>query len=312
MDPIHVVLPLAGTAEDPPAAREVAKAACARAGCDEDLAGDVLLCLSELVTNALLHAGGPICVELTVSPTAARIEVTDRLAPLLPGLHSVAAARAALVDDERDRETGRGLAIVTQLTQAWGVDPADVEDRPGKVVWAELVASDNREPLASRRSPPVEADEPGDPPGTKPLDEAVLIDVPIRLYLASEAHLEALLREMQLLAADWSSRNDRLVRRLTESLRSSARARRISLEEARRRVDAGDDVLTLCFPISGATPSAAREFLDVVDLSETLTRRDETGDARFASELRHFRRWYVAELTHQAVGGDPRPCPFRP
>jgi hypothetical protein len=207
-------------------------------------------------------------------------------------------ARAALVDDEADRDTGRGLAIVSQLAETWGVDATDVDGRPGKLVWAELVAGtdDARlEPTPARQ-------------------EAVLIDVPIRLYLASEAQLDALLREMQLLAADWSSRDDRLVRSLAESLRRNAEARIVSQAEARRRIEAGDDVLVLRFPMSAATPSAARGFLDVVDLSETLTRRGDgtDDDARLTAELRHFRRWYVAELTHQALGGAPRPCPFRP
>lgn len=314
MEPVHEVIPLDGTAEDAFSARAAARIAFRRAGCHQDLSDDALLCLSELVTNAVLHAGGPLCVELIVTATAVRLEVTDTMPiDVSPDLSARAAARAALVEGQAARETGRGLAIVAQLSHAWGVSAAELDGRPAKLVWAELVASPGGQPFSGRRASVV-GRSPAQGAGAAlagDVREAVLIDVPIRLYLASEAHLEALLRDMQLLAADWSSRNDRLVKGLAESLRRNSAARTSSMEEVRRRLDAGEDVLTMRFPITAETPERASEFLDVVASSEARTGRQYEGDPA-ADELRHFRRWYAAELTHQALGGAPRPCPFRP
>jgi anti-sigma regulatory factor (Ser/Thr protein kinase) len=308
METTHEVVPLEGTFDDPATARRVAGRALRRAHCDEDLLRDALLCLSELVTNAVLHAGGSLCVEVRTTDDVVRLEVVDRMAPSSPGLPAVAEARAALLAEgvagEADRETGRGLAIITQLSRAWGVVAEDVEGQPGKRVWVELGGH-----AATTSARPAPDDE---PPRTIAGAEAVLIDVPIRLFLASEAHLEALLREMQLRAAAWSARDDQLMKGLANALRRNAAARATSLEEARRQIDAGHTVMTVRFPISPATPLEAQEFLDVVELSETLTRRGAADDDGPAVELRHFRRWYVAELTHQAEGAPARRCPFRP
>lgn len=76
-------------------------------------AHDVLLVVSELMTNAVLHAGGAlvaVCVEL--QPDLLRIEVYD-------GGDSIPAPAPARV--EADRENGRGLLLVHALatTVTW-------------------------------------------------------------------------------------------------------------------------------------------------------------------------------------------------
>jgi anti-sigma regulatory factor (Ser/Thr protein kinase) len=307
MQSLHEVVPLDGTFDDPANARRVAARVLRRAECDEDLLRDALLCLSELVTNAVLHAGGPICVELWTTDDSIRLEVVDRMPATTPGLPELADARAALLAEgvagELERETGRGLGIVAQLARAWGVEGAEVDGEPGKRVWVELGVTAMGHPGGA---PDANTDVVA--PGT----EAVLVDVPIRLFLASEAHLEALLREMQPRAAAWTARDDRLMKGLANALRRNAAARATSLAEARRQIDEGHTRMTVRFPISADTPTSAQEFLDVVDLSETLTRREDLDDDGPGTELRHFRRWYVTEITRQAQGDPPRACPFRP
>ncbi|WP_326698570.1 ATP-binding protein [Streptomyces sp. NBC_01754] len=91
------------------------------------LAGDTALLVSELATNALLHGslrGRLFRVELALTATALRIAVSDPRGERLPGL------RAA----EDDECYGRGLMIVAQLADDWGVEPRTV----GKTVYAEL------------------------------------------------------------------------------------------------------------------------------------------------------------------------------
>jgi anti-sigma regulatory factor (Ser/Thr protein kinase) len=108
----------------------VTSPALARAYCDgvlessgqEGRSADARLVVSELVTNAVLHAGTEIEVLVVVRTDAIRIEVTD-LGPDLPQLWL------------RDEDTsGRGLPIVEALACAWGI----VALGAGKTVWCEL------------------------------------------------------------------------------------------------------------------------------------------------------------------------------
>ena len=92
-----------------------------------DALGDIaVLLVSELVTNSLRHAEGPIGVRLVRPAGIAAtllVEVSDAL-PELP--HE----RAAGLDEEG----GRGLQLVAHSSRRWGARPADT----GKTVWFEL------------------------------------------------------------------------------------------------------------------------------------------------------------------------------
>jgi anti-sigma regulatory factor (Ser/Thr protein kinase) len=94
-------------------------------------AEDVLLVVSELVTNACLHAGGPDELRLANAAKLLRVEVCDRGtgAPLLRTTR-----RAG-------RPGGHGLYIVQRLCLDWGVthEPAGTGGgETAKTVWAEL------------------------------------------------------------------------------------------------------------------------------------------------------------------------------
>jgi anti-sigma regulatory factor (Ser/Thr protein kinase) len=90
-----------------------------------DLHDDTEL-LSELVTNAVLHAGGVTTVRLRLVDQVLRLTVCD-LAAAAPRI-----ARTVL----RDAEHGRGFALIDTLATRWGID----HDPPiiGKCVWLEL------------------------------------------------------------------------------------------------------------------------------------------------------------------------------
>ncbi|MEU6314371.1 ATP-binding protein [Streptomyces sp. NPDC047014] len=93
-------------------------------GCDT--AEDALLVVSELVTNANLHADG--CHELQLlSGETFRVEVYDGLREL-PRLPS---------GSRPGTPGGHGLQIVRRLADDWGAEAHE----HGKVVWAEIDAA---------------------------------------------------------------------------------------------------------------------------------------------------------------------------
>ncbi|MEV8452621.1 ATP-binding protein [Streptomyces sp. NPDC052095] len=87
------------------------------------LIDDIALCVSELTTNALLHGvppGREFCVDLRRNGDSVRLEVRDSG----PG-------RPAIRHIDPDACSGRGLRIVNELADSFGVDDHAV----GKTVW---------------------------------------------------------------------------------------------------------------------------------------------------------------------------------
>ncbi|MFI9649160.1 ATP-binding protein [Streptomyces sp. NPDC052040] len=90
--------------------------------------------ISELVTNAVRHAGtGPVSLTMQVVGPFLRIEVYDT-SPRLP--------RPDIPD--ADSESGRGLLLVAALTDRHGAEPT----ANGKRCWAEIDLRPNPEPTA--------------------------------------------------------------------------------------------------------------------------------------------------------------------
>ncbi|MBT2405586.1 ATP-binding protein [Streptomyces sp. ISL-87] len=74
-----------------------------------ELAKEIVVAVSELVTNAVQHALGDITFKVRYSADELRIEVTD-------GNPAPATMRPAGEDDE----SGRGLLMVAHFAQDWG------------------------------------------------------------------------------------------------------------------------------------------------------------------------------------------------
>jgi anti-sigma regulatory factor (Ser/Thr protein kinase) len=90
---------------------------------DLSVIDDAVLCVSELVTNAV-HAGcSTIRLQLAIQDSVVRLAVLDD-APGRPAVQPHAPTAAS----------GRGLRLVEAISAQWGVDPA----ASGKSVWAEL------------------------------------------------------------------------------------------------------------------------------------------------------------------------------
>ena len=104
--------------------RVVLRVRCSRRMVREDDDWPVAQVVSELATNAVVHAGTPFVLSIAHDDSRIRVSVTDRR-PL---------ARASIRRLSNDTATGRGLRIVQTLGQAWGVDQTDA----AKTVWCEL------------------------------------------------------------------------------------------------------------------------------------------------------------------------------
>ncbi|RSS72844.1 ATP-binding protein [Streptomyces sp. WAC06614] len=118
-----------GSATDATAADTAAPSAAAaeRAAERAEAAEDVLLMVSELVTNACMHAGGPRELVLRHMVDGLRVEVSDgspehprrrpATDPALPG--------------------GHGLTVLERLARKWGSVPS-TGAWGGKTVWLEV------------------------------------------------------------------------------------------------------------------------------------------------------------------------------
>ncbi|MEU1850424.1 ATP-binding protein [Streptomyces sp. NPDC019990] len=111
-------------------ARQWARSRLAGSGiqADDPLAETLVLLVSELVTNAVVHTGCPAVLRLSLPGAGAgeatvRLEVADR---------SVRAPVPRCADD--DATGGRGLALVDGLADRWGWSA----EGAGKRIWCEL------------------------------------------------------------------------------------------------------------------------------------------------------------------------------
>ncbi|WP_258021254.1 GAF domain-containing protein, partial [Streptomyces anatolicus] len=94
-----------------------------------DIVDDAVVLTSELVTNAVVHAGTAADVLCLRSDDAVRIEVSDRYPE-----REIPLQQSALSMGSPDREGGRGLQLCAALATRWGVDYTPTN----KQVWFQL------------------------------------------------------------------------------------------------------------------------------------------------------------------------------
>lgn len=96
-----------------------------------DLAWNATVIVSELASNAALHARGQqFSIRITTESVGVRLEVTDD-SLRLPQQRS----------HSSEATTGRGLRLVSELATEWGVIPSS----SGKTIWAVLRPETSRD-----------------------------------------------------------------------------------------------------------------------------------------------------------------------
>lgn len=125
------VVTLAPTTASVPAARRFVRARLVEGVADVDTA---TLLVSEVVTNAILHARTPVTLTVEVAHEVVRVTVRDG-SPVPPRINAYPPTSA----------TGRGMLLLDRLAKRWGVDRDP--GTGGKVVWFEV-----GEPTAAARS----------------------------------------------------------------------------------------------------------------------------------------------------------------
>lgn len=115
----------AATPEAPGFARCFVSEVLQRHGHTAAMIEDAKLVVSELATNAVVHARSPFTVRISPLRDGARLAVRD-------SSHAAPTMR----QDGAMTSSGNGLRLVDAMARAWGVEP----DADGKTVWAELRA----------------------------------------------------------------------------------------------------------------------------------------------------------------------------
>jgi PAS domain S-box-containing protein len=265
---------------------------CLREAGREDLVETAALLVSEIVTNALVHAGTPIDVAFSFLDGGLRVEVSDGSphAPTRRGYGPNAG-------------TGRGLMLLEEMVDEWGV----VAEDPGKTVWFQLASTSHLDD----RSP--------GPSGTSrragmTLD-VELVDVPLLLHEAWRQHAESLLREYLLACLDLDPPADPIavhaeasdaIALLAEQIPPSG----VGDDPARVMVDAIEPLVTesrvdLAVPVGSVAHFATLEHameaaLEMVEDGLLLAPPTQP-------EVQGLREWLCGQVLGQSRGEAPAP-----
>lgn len=264
----------------------------------DDLVEAAELLVSEVVTNALVHAGTAIDFHASAGMAGLRVEVTDG-STQMPAPRGYGAMAG----------TGRGLKLLEELGDRWGALPHE----NGKTVWFVLTSGHPLEPgTAPVADHEAEAMGSSAAPG-KDVVDVVLRNVPLLLHAAWQQHAEELLREYLLVALETDDATQVLERHAAASSAISLIHDHVPAPEL------GDDPEALM--ASAVEPGVSRDHLVLPvsrtavphfrvlnELLESALAMGESGallTPPIQPEMRGFRRWLCKEVARQDHGEPP-------
>ena len=258
----------------------------------DDLCETATLVTSELVTNALLHAGTVIDLAGRVDEDGLHLDVRDG-GPHLPLTRDYATTSG----------TGRGMRMLRQLVDAWGVTRHAI----GKTVWFRLDTGDPTvDDPADRRQDGAESTALPDPVTIQ------LLNMPLLLHTAWREHAQTMLREYLLARLDSDDENPiathaeatdavALLEEGVPQLHVEMVPDQLMRDVTEPRVTAAQ--LDLQVP---RTSVASFATLDrVIDAALQLESEGVVLTPPTEPEVQSFRRWVCAQVVGQAAGAAP-------
>lgn len=270
----------------------------------DDLVDSASLGVSELVTNALLHADPPITVSVRGTRAHPRVEVRDNS-------HDRPEANPNITEDDSLLSTvGRGIAMVAMFSASWGSEIA----ADGKTVWFEPTPEPMDEldltgevldldELMRRRRP-----GPGDAADTVDMVRIHLLGMPVTLFVEFRQRYADLRRELHLLAL--AHRDDYpLAAELADVMLRVEQERRLSsgLEDLDRAYAQGRDRTDLEYWVPSTTPETMRRLLDLLGRADAFSEEHRLLTPSPTPLQRRMRIWYLGEFVRQGRGEQPRP-----
>jgi PAS domain S-box-containing protein len=253
------------------------------------------LVVSELVTNAVVHAGTQMQVRITAEPTAVRVEVGD-------GSHHLPVRRRWA----ETAGTGRGLRIVDEHVDRWG---ADLTER-GKVVWFEI-GRPTTGPVPGEPSVQASASVP-DPVAV------TLLAVPLLMHWAWQEHAATLLRDYLLYALEREGgalEDHAAASSALSLLEEQLPTPRLPTDPEALMASAIEPAVTAAQVTLELDASVVRHFSVLDDLLVRAVAAAE--DGRLLSpptqpEMAEMRAWLCREVARQAEAREPEPWRARP
>jgi anti-sigma regulatory factor (Ser/Thr protein kinase) len=270
-----------------------------------DLADAAELGVSELVTNAILHANPPIVVRLGGTQAHPRVEVHDSsVAP--PSLRDMTGSAALMAT------VGRGLGIVEMYSTTWGAEVSP----GGKLVWFEPAA----EPESTVRDRHHTGDvfdldetvegmlaaarDPGD------RVTIVLLGMPVQLFVHYRAWYDELRRELRLLALthgdDYPVAQE--ISQLTLRVEQERRQAR-GVDQLDQALRSGLDRVDLRYDVPTSAPATMQRLRELLEEIDVFCREQRLLTAEPTAQQVRLREWYLGEFERQGRGEAPVPWP---
>ncbi len=261
--------------------------------------------VSELVTNAVLHADPPIEVRVRGTRLHPRVEVSDSSTepPVMP-TPTQAETDPADLDERLLLVTyGRGLDIVSRCSDAWG---AEIEDA-GKTMWFTPAAETSETGVTGILTGQ------GKPAPRKPRLDAHpfrLLGVPLTSLDDFQRHYQELRREVRLLALA-HEQDYPLAKTLSNLFGSMQRELREGLDI--RPTHAGPNgTVDLTIQLSAESAETMGRFVELLDFADEFCRRERMLSLARTPQQQAFQTWFLTEFVRQQSGRPAQPWASEP
>ena len=269
-----------------------------------DLADAAELGVSELVTNAILHATPPISVRLGGTAAHPRVEVHDHsIAP--PSLRDMTSSGALL------RTVGRGLGIVEMYSTTWGAEITP----DGKVVWFEPAAEPEPDRDRHRTGDLFDLDETVDDllAAAGDVEERVTIHflgMPARVFAHYRLWYDELRRELRLLALNHGDDYPVAQELSALTLRVEQERRQArGVDQLDVALSSGLERVDLHYDVPLAAPATMTRLGELLEEADVFCRDQRLLTAAPNPQQMQLRTWYFGEFGRQARGEPPLPWP---